>query len=316
MDFHEHDPISMSALTAPSTQLDSPLVDASISIVVLTHNRCNLVRQCVENVLRRTSAQTSEIVIWNNASTDDTAAYLATIRDSRIRVVNSDRNVGVNAYARAFAKTRGQYLIELDDDVIDAPQAWDARLLYAIQRLPDFGYIAANLAADEHDVQARLMYGLNAHLYRSERHGEIDLKVNGPIGGWCAITSRRTYESVGGLGERRRVFWLEDEAYVERVGRLGLRAGYLDDLKVRHAGGPHYGATSEAKLRFLRSYARRRARRNAFKRMLLSMPIIRTLNDRNSWFEPPRQGIDYIGLYSTWSQDRISSRNSASGSRQ
>lgn len=316
MDLHEQDPISMSALTAPSTQLDSRLVDASISIVVLTHNRCNLLRQCVENVLRRTSAQTSEIVIWNNASTDDTGAYLATIRDSRIRVVDSDRNIGVNAYARAFVETRGQYLIELDDDVVDAPHGWDARLLHALQQLPDFGYLAANLAADEHDVQARLMYGLNAHLYRWERHGQIDLKVDGPIGGWCAITSRMTYESVGGLGERRRLFWLEDEAYVKRVGRLGLRAGYLDDLKVRHAGGPHYGATSEAKLRFLRSYARRRARRNACKRVLLSMPIIRTLNDRNSWFDPPGQGADYIGLYSTPSQDRISSASSGSGWRQ
>ena len=48
-----------------------------ISIVVLTHDRVDLLRKCVENVLARTSDATREIVIWNNASTDGTAEFLA-----------------------------------------------------------------------------------------------------------------------------------------------------------------------------------------------------------------------------------------------
>lgn len=94
-----------------------------VSIVVLTHNRCHLLRQCVDNVLLRTSGRTGEIVIWNNASTDGTAAYLDTLIDSRIRVVHHPTNIGVNAYARLFPQTTGDYLIEVDDDVIDAPPA-------------------------------------------------------------------------------------------------------------------------------------------------------------------------------------------------
>src|SRR5262245_40222160 len=122
-----------------------------VSVVVLTHNRCHLLRQCVENVLLRTSERTTEIVIWNNASTDDTAAYLDTVTDPRITVVHHPTNIGVNAYARLFPRTAGEYLVEVDDDVIDAPPGWDSTLLDAFEKLPDIGYLAANLAPNEHD---------------------------------------------------------------------------------------------------------------------------------------------------------------------
>ena len=46
--------------------------DGGIAIVVLTHNRVELLRKCVENVLLRTSGETREIVIWDNGSTDGT----------------------------------------------------------------------------------------------------------------------------------------------------------------------------------------------------------------------------------------------------
>jgi GT2 family glycosyltransferase len=105
---------------APGAIADPP--DGAIAVVVLTHNRRHLVQKCVENVLLRTSEATREIVIWDNASTDGTAEYLATLEDPRIRVVRSERNIGQNGYARAFRQTTAPYLIEVDDDVVDAPE--------------------------------------------------------------------------------------------------------------------------------------------------------------------------------------------------
>src|SRR5215216_1482866 len=89
--------------------------DASIAIAVLTCNRVHLLRQCVENVLARTSAATREIVIWDNGSTDGTREYLEAISDPRIDVVLSETNVGFNGYPRAFARTSAPLMIQLDD---------------------------------------------------------------------------------------------------------------------------------------------------------------------------------------------------------
>ena len=51
-------------------------------IVVLTHNRVDLLHGMRRNLLLRTSEATREIVIWDNASPDSTEAYLT---DSSIR---------------------------------------------------------------------------------------------------------------------------------------------------------------------------------------------------------------------------------------
>ena len=50
-----------------------------IAVVVLTHDRVHLLQQCVDNVLARASDRVSEILIWDNASSDGTGEYLSLI---------------------------------------------------------------------------------------------------------------------------------------------------------------------------------------------------------------------------------------------
>ncbi len=261
---------------------------ARIAVVVLTHNRVHLLRQCVENVLARTSQLTDEIVIWNNGSTDGTRAYLDSLGDRRIRVVHHERNIGQNAYAHSFPLTTAECLIELDDDVVDAPPEWDLRLLEAFRRLPDVGFLAANLVDNLNDATARAMYGPNAELYRYVEENGVRLKIGGPVGGWCSITSRELHDRVGGFPKSRKyVYWLEDAAYIKAVRKLGYRAACLADLEVLHAGGPFYSSETDAKAHYWEDFDRRVARKQAFKRVLLHLPLVAQLNRRHGWFEPP-----------------------------
>ncbi len=263
--------------------------EPTIAVVVLTYNRVHLLRQCVENVLGRTSDRTTEIVIWNNASTDGTREYLDSLSDPRISVVHWPKNIGQNAYDRAFAQTTAPYLLELDDDVIDAPQGWDATLLHALPKLPEFGFLAANLANNPHDVTAQIMYGRSAGLYHIEEINGFRLKI-GPTGGWCGLTPRELYTRVGGFGRNRSfAFWHEDAAYIGKVTRLGLRAALLADLEVVHAGGPHYAPVHQEKWDYYTWRDRRQARKNAVKRMLLALPLVPRLNKRYGWFQPPAE---------------------------
>lgn len=259
----------------------------TISIVVLTHNRVHLLRQCVENVLLRTSPATREIVIWDNASTNGTADYLASLEESRIRVIRHAENIGQNGYALAFSETTCAYMIEIDDDIIDAPQNWDATLLDAFLRLPQIGFLAANLADNPHDLTADYMYRQNAHKYRIVEENGIRLKV-GPTGGGCTITSRELHDRVGGFKQSKKyTWWLEDAAYIKDIEKLGYRAAYLDDLEVVHAGGPYYAAPSPEKARYMQDRRRRVEQKNRVKRILLAVPFIARLNTHFAWFQPP-----------------------------
>ena len=124
-----------------------------IAIVVITHNRLHLLRRCVEDVLGRTSEKTKEIVIWDNASVDGTREYLDGLQEPepRLHVVHHPENIGMNAYARAMELTSQDYLVELDDDVIEAPPRWDETLLDAFRCIPQIGYLASDLVDDPND---------------------------------------------------------------------------------------------------------------------------------------------------------------------
>lgn len=258
----------------------------SIAIVVLTHNKPEILPECVENVLMRTSDLTREIVIWNNGSFDETRRYLDTLTDPRIRVVHHDRNIGQNAYRPAFAMTSSPYMIEVDDDIADAPANWDRTLLEAFQRLPRIGFLAASLIYDPHDTASSSMHA-NAHLYTYEVVNGVRLKL-GPVGGGCTMTSRELHDRVGGFPQAKRAFFYEDEAYIRKIQRLGYDAAYLAGLEVHHKGGPHYAKYyAPEKRAYYVDRARVRRRKDAVKRVLLGIPFVPRFNARFGWFQPP-----------------------------
>lgn len=261
--------------------------DGSIAIVAVTYNRLHLLRQCVENVLLRTSDATREIVIWNNASTDGTKEYLDSLSDPRIEVVHHPENIGVNAYSLVFPRTTSEYFLELDDDVVDAPMGWDQAMLKAFRRLPEIGFLEAKLSDDGHSTRADLFYRKQAHLYELREVNGVRILTGGPVGGACTITSRELHDRVGGFSRGKGAFFHEDHAYIREIKKLGYRAAMLDEVVVVHHSGPFYSEEVPEKLAYYKRRDRKRARKAAVKRALLAVPFVRPLNRRYSWFQPP-----------------------------
>jgi GT2 family glycosyltransferase len=257
----------------------------SIAVVVLTHGKLDLLRQCVERVLGRTSPEVTEVVIWDNASSDGSAAYLDTLDDSRVRVVHHPENIGQNAYAEAFALTTADYLVELDDDVIDAPREWDRMLLDAYTRIPDIGFLAADLEENPHCPASRARH--TTYEYTPLEINGVHL-LEGPTGGACAMTSREVYDRVGGMPQlKRKTFYLEDAAYIEKVRRHGFRAAVLKDLRVFHAGGEYFAPSAAARIEYWQRYERIQRRKTRVKKWILRVPGLRRANARYGWFEEP-----------------------------
>jgi GT2 family glycosyltransferase len=274
---------------ASARQAEPAAVDAadSIGIVVLTHGRVHLLRQCVENVLSATSDATQEIVIWNNASTDGTRAYLDTIDDPRIRVVHHETNIGQNAYGPAFAMISAAYLIELDDDVVGAPAGWDATMRDALKRLPHVGFLAADLEDDPYDETAHYRYRVRPHEYTEVEVNGVRL-LEGPPGGTCAMFPGDVYRSVGGFQQNSKwAFHLEEPGFIALLQTHGYSATVLADLKVHHTGGKHYCEIPQEKAEYWDDYWKTRARRQAVKKVVFRMPGFRRLNARYGWFVAP-----------------------------
>lgn len=260
-----------------------------ISVVVLTYNRAHLLPRCVEDVLLRTSDATTEIIVWNNASDDETREYLDSLESPKIRVVHNDVNIGTNAYARAVELTSGEYIVEVDDDVIEAPEHWDETLLHAWRKIPNIGYLVADLKEDPNDSAYQyLKYAKEVRKVYTRKEIKGVTILEGPTGSGCAMTSREVYERVGGFATHRKlVFWHEAAAYVRSVRKHGYRTAILADLQVWHAGSPYYSKPSAAKLEFHRRHRKVTAAKDAVKRVLLALPFVASLNQRHEWFGVP-----------------------------
>ena len=260
-----------------------------ISVIVLTFNRAHLLPRNVEDVLLRTSEATREIVIWNNASDDETREYLDSVEDPRIQVVHHHENIGTNAYAMAVELTSCPYIVGVDDDVIEAPYGWDSTLLEAFRRIPNIGYLVADLKEDPNDSAYQyLKYAKEVRKVYERKVVDGVTILEGPTGSGCAMTSREIYERVGGFGQHRKlVFWHEDAAYVRSVLKHGYRTAILEGLQVWHAGSPYYSKPSAAKIAFHEHHRRATVAKDLVKKILLAVPFVRSLNMRHKWFGVP-----------------------------
>jgi len=103
-----------------------------VSIVILTYNRCNVLRQCIKHIWKNTGMDRKdyEIIVVNNCSTDNTMILLETVADyfENFTILNLDRNYGVIARNRAFEIAKGEYIAQIDDDVL-MQEKWDERTL-------------------------------------------------------------------------------------------------------------------------------------------------------------------------------------------
>ena len=72
-----------------------------------------------------------ELVVVDDASTDNTLAMLRAIDDPRVRVIASEQNGGpIAARNRAFEHARGRYIAGLDQDDLCHPERLKRQVAY------------------------------------------------------------------------------------------------------------------------------------------------------------------------------------------
>ena len=95
---------------------DEPLV----SICIPTYNRAGMINKAIESALGQTY-RNIEVIVVDNASSDNTAAVVASYVDERLTYVKNERNLGLfGNFNRCVELATGKYLHILhSDDYID-----------------------------------------------------------------------------------------------------------------------------------------------------------------------------------------------------
>ncbi len=90
--------------------------DVVVSVIVATRNRRHLLSETISTVLDQTFAD-FELIVVDDASTDDTVSFVQSLRDPRIRLVRRAER-GERSVARndGLKEARGELVMFLDDD--------------------------------------------------------------------------------------------------------------------------------------------------------------------------------------------------------
>jgi glycosyltransferase involved in cell wall biosynthesis len=96
-----------------------------VTIAIPTFNRAALLRECIEAALSQTY-ENIEVLVSNNASTDDTSRVLREFDDQRLRVLTQETNIGLLPNWNAcLAAAAGDYVIFVSDDDRISPSLLD-----------------------------------------------------------------------------------------------------------------------------------------------------------------------------------------------
>lgn len=170
----------------------------NVSVVVPTRNRSALLALTLRSVLQQKVEL--EVIVVDEASTDDTLAALVALRDSRVRVIHHDIPRGVSvARNRGAAEAHGEWLAFIDDDDLWAPDKLAQQLNAARTVGVDWAYAGTVNISDHGDI----IYG-RPPLPPEELVAALRRYNAVPGGGSNVIVRRTTWLDAGPFDTRLR----------------------------------------------------------------------------------------------------------------
>lgn len=210
-----------------------------VSIIIPVFNKIEYTRQCIESLLRNSGATYHyEIIIVDNASTDDTREYLSSL-DGVIRSIVNSENLGFAcACNRGAEAARGEFLVFLNNDTVPQPGWLNGLLRGAVEDRADI--VGAKLLYPDGTIQhAGVTFvepGDGVHIFKGldGSHRAANRKrFLQCVTGACLLITRELFLQLGGFDEAFRNGY-EDVDFCLRARELGKSILYTPESVLTH----------------------------------------------------------------------------------
>lgn len=124
-----------------------------LTVVVPTYNGSKYIGETLRSLIDQTF-RSMEIIVIDDASTDNTTEIVQAFNDPRIRLIRNEKNLGVaHTRNRAFAEARGRYLSPHDQDDISEPHRF-AKQIALMEENPALDIVGSWIATfgDSHET--------------------------------------------------------------------------------------------------------------------------------------------------------------------
>ena len=218
-----------------------------VSIIIPTRDRVELLRPCVESVLRSTTYEPFEIIVVDNGSTDRaTLAYLRELElHPSVRVLSYDQRYNYSAINNfAAQQAGGDFLCLLNNDTEVIEPDWLTEMVrYAVRE--EVGAVGAKLLYDDGTIQhAGVVVGVGegaGHAHRFQpaddpgyfRQAHVAQFVSA-VTGACLVTEKRKFEAVGGLDAENLAIAYNDVDFCLKLQAAGWKNVYVPHAVLLH----------------------------------------------------------------------------------
>ncbi len=244
---------SLGATCAPgphsTTKVIWPLPDEppTVSIIIPTKDKVNLLQACVESVLGKTTYPDFEIIIVDNDSVvPATLSYLDEIsRHERIRILRYSHPYNFSAINNFAAKQAdGSFLCLLNNDTEVVEPDWLTEMMrYAIRS--DVGAVGAKLLYSDRSIQhAGVVVGMgdaagHAHRFLPENEPGYFRQAHAAqfvsaVTAACLLVEKAKYDFVGGLDEEVLAIAYNDVDLCLKLQSCGLKNVYVPHAVLLH----------------------------------------------------------------------------------
>jgi glycosyltransferase involved in cell wall biosynthesis len=217
-------------------------------VIVATHNRAELLRQCLTSFIHQSSpVESFELVVVDDGSTDDTQAVLAGLELPFTLAVVQQSSAGSAAARNAGAlRASGRVLVFIDDDEVAEPGfvAAHLRVHEGRERIVAIGAIEQRVPEGADRLARLQMEDMNAHIEVVMARAAFYLDL---YGGNFSIT-RSTFDEAGGFAnDLPRAI---DTEFGYRLHELGCEFVFVRDaLMSEFRTRPWHGIVADTRLR-------------------------------------------------------------------
>lgn len=208
--------------------------DKLVSILMLTIDRYEITKRCLEHNLATSNIDLSkiELLVCDNGSKDqriiDFIKAQSLLKYHRLNKVNE----GVaSSFNQLLIRATGKHICLLGNDIL-MPSDWLAEMVRYAEAVPGSGLIG--LQCTEALPPLSSYHGIIGHY--------VDKKIDRVFGTW--VFRRELLDLVGGFCEEFNPYGLEDSDYNNRVNFMGLKSLYVPNKRSEHIGND-VGQSSE-----------------------------------------------------------------------
>ncbi len=121
-----------------------------ISVLIVTRNRRDFLERCLMCICSTSTLEERKIYIWDNASEDDTADYLATLKKwDDFVIMRSEINIGTRARQEMVKMINSPLALTIDDDAWITTPGWASAMTKCFELDSKLGALMFGRTADE-----------------------------------------------------------------------------------------------------------------------------------------------------------------------